>query len=159
MHDVIAGLLVLVFLTSCGGTEPIVQKNKVVKDSIRTVVQYVPRDTIVVVPKDSVNIEVSLKDLGLDPFIASSASGEVQATIQRIEDTIIVDCQVEELRLKLELLDKKIKTMKTHTTVETERVEVPKRYVPWWVNILAWTGGIALVFMALRTVLKSFKPF
>lgn len=149
----------LLLLAGCANTVPVVKKSQHVKDSVVTQIKYVPRDTIVVVPKDSMNVKVSLEDLGINPYTEVSKSGEIQATIQRIEDTIIVDCQVEELQLKLELLDKKIKTLKMREVVNTERVEVPKRYVPWWVKLLAWAGGIAIVWLALKKTIKSLNPF
>lgn len=161
-YNGLARIIAVVFLASligCKSNRPTVTKNRVVKDSVSVTTSIVPRDTIVVVPRDSVNVRVSLKELGIEPTVATSKSGDVKATIRRIEDTIIVDCDVKELEMKLQLLDKEIEKLKSTKIVDTETKYVPERYVPWWVKILAWAGGIAIVYFALKTVIKSFKPF
>lgn len=146
-------------LFGCKSQKPTLTKSRVVKDSVSVTTRIVPRDTIVPVPGDSLRFSVPLEAIGIEPIKAVSESGKVKASISRKDDQIIVDCKTEELELKLRLLDKEIEKLKTTKVVETETKYVPERFVPWWVKILAWAGGVSIALLALKLILKSFKPF
>lgn len=151
-------IFILILLVGCKSNRPTVEKSRIVKDSTSTVIRIVPRDTIVPVPGDSVRVQVPLKDLGIVPVTGISKSGNLKASVSRVNDQIIVDCDVKELELKLQLLDKEIQILKSKLITEAERIEVPVKFVPWWVKTLAWAGGILIALIVLKLILKSIKP-
>lgn len=153
-------LIVFVFLLiGCRGTKPTVTKEKTVKDSISTTVQIVPRDTIVSIPADSLKVKVKLNDLSPIPIQWKSESKKVTAKISRPDkDNIVVECDTDLLELELELKDVIINTLKQREVSETETIRVPVKFTPWYKNLLAAIGGLALALIIALIGIKLLKP-
>lgn len=142
-------IIAIAFLmVSCGGSKKTVTKETTVKDSVSTVTTIVPRDTLITIPKDSIALKVKLDKLTEKPITKTSKTGKVKAKVSRVKDEIIVQCDTDSLELELELKDKIINTLRSRETNTSEVIEVPVKYTPWWKNLLAVIGGIALAYIA-----------
>lgn len=124
-------------------------------DSVYTIERIVPRDTLIIVPSDSLKMRVSLIDLKENtPVYATSKSGKMEVKVVREADTLIVDCAEQNRELWIALADKvkEIRRLRKHTNT----IEIPVVFVPWWVKVLAWTGGLAIVLLAIGGIMKKF---
>tara|TARA_R100001369_G_scaffold58031_3_gene84849 strand:- start:417 stop:896 length:480 start_codon:yes stop_codon:yes gene_type:complete len=147
-------LLVLVLLTlvGCRTVKPTKETVRTVKDSTITEVTYQKRDTTIIIPGDTLKVRVPFTEITKEPFIKKS--GRSTAIITRKGDSIDVECITEELLQRFEIVDKMIKELRLIQESEKQRIEIPVRYIPWWIEILAWIGGAALIGLGIVLALK-----
>lgn len=152
------GLMLAVLLSSCGNRRAIskLQPTSIeeITDSTYTLEKIVPRDTLITIAPDSLRMRVLLSSLPENkPVVVQSHSG-MEVRVVRVADTLLVDCATQTRELWIALADKvrEIRQLKKHT----KTITVPVPYIPWWVKILAWTGGIAICLLAIGGLVKRF---
>jgi hypothetical protein len=151
-------LIIIVLLASCGSQQPVfVGKDTVVKDSTVTTESFQTRIDTIYVPGDTVRLVADIDRISEKPIIVDN--GRIMASLSRKLDKIQVECLVDDLEYQIELKDKIIEKLISSTKTETitlPPVEVP--YVPWHIEILAWIGGLSLLYFGIRIGLKFIKP-
>jgi len=163
LKNLIFIICALFLLVSCGTQKPQLKKETYIKDSISVEKQTVWKDTTITVPADSLRIKVKLEELSIKPIRAVSESGNMAAEISKVNDDLIVDCKVDELVKQVQLLETTIKQLTSRFEADKETVEVPVKFIPWYVEILAWVGGIGLlvviIYVGSLIAAKNLKPF
>ena len=88
------------------------------------------------------------------PVAIQSRSG-LEVRVVRVADTLVIDCATQTRELWIALAEKvrEIKQLKKHT----KTITVPVAFIPWWVKVLAWTGGICIALLAIGGLLKRFR--
>lgn len=151
-------ILVLIFAAGCGSQKTAsVEEHTTVKDS--TVVTYQPVDTIISIPGEKVKVEVPVSELSGIPLVKSGERASL--SISMLDEVITAECNVEELEKKIRLLNKIIENHKETVSVKTETIIEEVKYVPWYIKIPAWIGGLVLLFFGWKLIklLIKIKPF
>lgn len=71
-------------------------------------------------------------------------------------DSLQVDCKCDTAAIAAKLFDTHTKKEHSRTEVSTRIVE--KKYVPAFVNFLAWSGGVFWILFLLGVFIKTIKP-
>tara|TARA_B100000470_G_scaffold221958_1_gene214168 strand:- start:9163 stop:9681 length:519 start_codon:yes stop_codon:yes gene_type:complete len=151
-------LVTVLLILSAGGckSKATLTESTTVRDSTVTTVTVVPRDTLVKVPGDSLRLTTTIAELRKALYITETRN-RVMAAIGLQGDSLTVDCKIDSLLLELELRDTTINTLRDRLE-KTETVEnVPEKYVPFLVKLLAWVGGLTLVYLGFKAALTYFK--
>jgi hypothetical protein len=156
MKNLIILSLLLVFITSCS-LERRLEKYCplcIQKDSIVTITQI--RDTTINIPGETVYIE--------DTLFCDSLGNVYASRLAEKDGTIIkLQSKVRENKYKvIARVDTIYRTIKGNTIYKTRLVtktQKPQKikYIPGWVNFLAWLGGIWLIIIILYTVYRVIK--
>lgn len=148
------------FLTTgcCRQQYPTVRDS--VKDSISVERHTVARDTIIKIPGDSVSITIPYASLNNDstpfkPLQKNNGRASLKVTKQPNND-IQIACKCDSASIAAKVLDTYIKE---HRQVETTKtiISPSEKYIPRWVKILAWIGGILLLLVTIALFLKIKK--
>jgi hypothetical protein len=123
-------------------------------DSVRTVTEVQYRDTTIYVPGASVattfdcdSLVKALLKTPSKPFRKAFKQAQITLsadTTGRITATADCDEQAIEARLRHQI------TRQIRSTTTSERTEVPVKYVPIWVQVLAYIGAIAIVITSIK---------
>lgn len=152
-------LIIIILLASCGSKKPvIVARDVVVKDSVNVTSTFEPATETFTIPAESTGVSATIEELLEKPV--TKTTGNITATLSRKRDQINCDCHTEELEQTIDWLKETIQYERSQTKTETitlPPVEIP--YVPWYINILAWIGGISLALFGLSAAIKTFNPF
>lgn len=148
-------LLLVLFLVGCKSQKPFTQTTEIV-DSTTTVTTITPRDTLIKVAGDQVSLNVSLAELLLSPVSKKSKSGRSEANVALENDTIYVDCQIEELEMTIALQEKTINTLRKRLENSSEEIPVP--FVPLLTKIFAWIGKLVVLAVVVLLGIKLLKP-
>lgn len=144
-------LLAFILLTSCGGQKrPIVNTVSTI-DSTYTTKQIRKRDTIISVPFYKIGVSAPVGDLNETPVTKSN--GRASVNLWRLNDTIYANAVCDSLELEIELLEETITTLRerrTDTVKTLPPVEV--KYIPWYIEILAWAGGLLFIFLGYKLI-------
>lgn len=124
------------------------------KDSTTTVIQY--RDTTINIPGETVYIE--------DTLFCDSLGNVYASRLAEKDGTIIkLQSKVRDNKYKvIARVDTVYKTIKGNTIYKTKLVTKtlkPQKikYVPGWINFLAWVGGIWLIILILYILYRALK--
>jgi hypothetical protein len=145
------GLIVFgfIFLVSCRSTAPSVSTQRT--DSVAVTETNSFQDTSVYSPADSVSITTEIwtpSSTGEDmpaftlssPTVTSkSKSATVKASIK--DGILKVDCNCDSTELKLKIAQKIISTYHSQSENRSEVKVEQVKFIPWYINILAWIGG------------------
>lgn len=147
----ILAILAFILLTSCGGQKrPIVNTVSTI-DSTYTVKETRKRDTIISVPFYKIGVSALVKDLNEKPVVKTD--GRASVSLRKVNDTIYADAICDSLELEIELLEETITTLRerrTDTIKTLPPVEV--KYIPWYIEILAWAGGLLFIFLGYKLI-------
>lgn len=155
-------IFILALFTACGSsrvTEKITRT--MVKDSTWREIQYIPVDTVFTIPGDSVRLVVPLREIGKKPIIRASKDGRTKAGVALQNDTVFVDCKVEELQRKITLLKEIISDYRRLFKTTSKDTIVRESYVPNFIKILAWFGVLLIGLIiagAITLIKKTLKP-
>jgi len=147
--------LLLAFVSSCGGAKTIGKdtNREVKRDSITTVKTEIKRDTIRI-PGDTIKVLVPISKLTETPLIQVSESGRTKAAISKHGNAIQVQCFTDEYQQIIEnqniIIETLIRQLESVQTLETVKVTES----PWYMKALASLGGLLLVFIIIKVVLK-----
>jgi len=148
--------LLIVFVTACSLERRLEKYCPLCtqKDSTVTVIQI--RDTTINIPGETVFIEDTLFCDSLGNVYASRLS-EKDGTILKLQ------ARIKENKYKvIAKTDTVYKTIKGNTVYKTKLVTKtlkPQKikYIPGWVNFLAWIGGIWLIIIILYIIYRLIK--
>ncbi|MEH6405760.1 MAG: hypothetical protein V7767_00620 [Leeuwenhoekiella sp.] len=156
MRLIIVTLLVLL-LSSCGGGKPTLTRSVTEKDSTWTKVSTIKRDTIITIPGDSIKIRIPILDITEEPVTRYGVRSS--ASVRKENEDLVIDCKCDEYKQQIELMEKLIEQHETYEKLLKETVLKPERYVPWYIKILAWIGGISILGIGVIVTIKFIKPF
>lgn len=148
--------LFLVFITSCSLERRLEKYCPLCtqKDSTVTVIEY--RDTTIEIPGETVYIEDTLYCDSLGNVYASRLA-EKDGTIIKLQS------RIRDNKYKvIARVDTIYRTVKGNTIYKTKLVtktQKPQKikYIPGWVNFLAWLGGIWLIIIILYIIYRLIK--
>ena len=147
-------ILILVFVIGCKSQHSSTVEKTTVTDS--TVVKFTPVDTTLTFPADSVRIVTKVNELSATPIIKKGERATL--SISRIGEIITADCRAEELEAKIRLLNKEVERFRQIEKDRKETIIVPEKFVPWYIKMLAWIGGISSLYAIIRIVYIIYKP-
>lgn len=123
------------------------------RQTTETVTKLVPRDTLLPVPKDSVQVLLPLPVPVPDVPPVTLRSGRAVQTVQVVHGVVKADCVCDTASIRATLWDRWTRINKD--TVTTSKEVVVKYRTPAW----AWWLLAALAgYIALRLLLTSIKP-
>lgn len=147
-----------IIVCSCGGTkQQIVSTQEKIIDSTSVEKTTRTRDSIIKVPKSQVDFTWLLNDIQNNPLTASN--GRAKVIVYREKDSIHTSCVCDSLEIQVQLKDSIINTLRTKIK---EKTIIPAPVIEyktkWYVNILAWIGGIFSALVAggfIFSIIKS----
>lgn len=154
MKKLVVVVLFLLGLWGCKTPSPTHTKSIIEKDSVYTKVNFIPRDTAVFIPGDVIELKVPIYDLKEVPITVSTSRGSLE--LSKINEEILAKCNIDDLQKIITLQDKLITEFQKQTKTEIEYREVPVKYIPKWIQILAGIGALAVLFLVYR-IIKFFK--
>lgn len=149
-----AFLGILLFMTSCKSQKPLISgQTTTIKDSTVTKVTYRKRDTTITIPGDTLKVKIPFYELTPEPQTFKSGTQKAKVSLSE-DEQLNIECITEDVDRLFELIDTVKSTLHTIDTTKKETIIVPELYVPWFIKILAWAGGISLAFIASLFILK-----
>lgn len=109
-----------------------------------------PRQTLLKLPAESLQVRMPLAELGPVPLLRSGQRAQLR--IQKIKDTIIVQASCDSLSRRITVQDSIIHTLRTIHDKKTTYVDRP--YTPWYMKSLAALGGLMLLLVGIAIFLK-----
>jgi hypothetical protein len=156
MKNLFVVSLLLVFITSCSLEKRLAKYCPLCtqKDSTVTVIQY--KDTTIEIPGETVFIEDTLFCDSLGNVYASRLSekdGTILKLQARIKNNKYKVIAKTDTIYKLVPGNTVYKTQVVTKTLKPEKI----KYIPGWVNFLAWIGGIWLIIIILYIIYRLIK--
>ena len=152
---IISICLALFFAVSCGSREPaeplIIENTKTLEKEV------VVRDTIVLIPKDSVRTIVKIDcPEGGKPKIQTLVQGKKGKVLQPPKLTLqgnqlTIDCKAEAEKLALKLYDKYVKEHKSKKIL----IYIEKPF-KWYHSALMWLGALSLLLFIIIGIAPLF---
>jgi hypothetical protein len=147
-------LVLLCFATACTRT---VYLTKTVTDSTATTIRYVPRDTLIQLPRDSAAVrmylecdsagQVLLRQIEtLNGQLIEARAAPIRNNVATVSATVKPAATV-----PATLTDRITETERRHTEAEVTIREVPRR-ARWWEKFFFWCGVAAVVIGVVRVV-------
>lgn len=124
--------------------------------STETVVHI--HDTILYSAPASVTGEIALGDLIIKEKFKPVKTSYKHATLTQkvVNDTLVSTCLCDTAAIRAQYRDVITNRVRSSLSKETlPPVEV--KYIPWWVKILAWIGGISSLFLLIGIVIRICK--
>lgn len=145
--------LSLAFLFSC----KTVQNNteNTTTDSTHVEIKYVPKDTTIYLPGDTVVLVKYIECPDMDEVNLKHGKAKIKVKIK--DSVLTASCVCEDLEFKVRLYEKMISAYRGHkqSTIITKTIQVSR--VPKFVQVLAWIGGIYLLLTIILIILKITK--
>ena len=156
MKNLFVVSLLLIFITSCSLEKRLAKYCPLCtqKDSTVTVIQY--KDTTIEIPGETVFIEDTLFCDSLGNVYASRLSekdGTILKLQARIKNNKYKVIAKTDTIYKLVPGNTVYKTQVVTKTLKPEKI----KYIPGWVNFLAWIGGIWLIIIILYIIYRLIK--
>lgn len=156
MKKLFVFILLIVFVTSCSLEKRLAKYCPLCtqKDSTVTVIQY--KDTTIEIPGETVFIEDTLFCDSLGNVYASRLSekdGTILKLQARIKENKYKVIAKTDTIYKLVPGNTVYKTQVVTKTLKPEKI----KYIPGWVNFLAWIGGIWLIIIILYIIYRLIK--
>ncbi len=128
--------------------------NTVIKEVITVDTVYVPKDSLIILPGDSVYLVDEIPCPELDYFKEkTSKSGKVKTTVTISKGTLTVDCKTDSLQARIKWLEAQVKQVSVKEITTTITLP-PKRFIPKWVW---WLLGINIIYIAARVLFTVYK--
>lgn len=150
-------LFSLVLISSCRARKPVIT-GKNIHDSINVAVEYVPRDTNIIVSgaQTELTFTVSkLQDMS-DGVILFNSKEQANISLLKSGNTITAQCSCDTLKIEAQLIDKYTSQERTRTITNTIVQEV--KFIPWHVRWLSYLGGLTLIFGIIYLMVRFLKP-
>lgn len=132
-------LFLLLWMSSC--SRKVVANNSSVKDSTYVKKTIVPKDTSIVIPGNKVQVSANINAINETPV--KNRSGNLTASLRRVGNTIIADCDQEKNELIIQLQNELIEIYRLKELSQTATVEVKK--TPEYLKPFIWLGAFALI--------------
>lgn len=120
-------------------------KETITKDSVFTSVNYIKRDTTIVVPGDTLSLRVPIYSLSEIPTTIKTFNGTT-LSLQKLNDEILAQCNREDLKKIITLLERENTHYRSRLDEISETQEVPIKFTPKWVKVLAWIGAVTVIY-------------
>ncbi|MDP1708091.1 MAG: hypothetical protein Q8L89_03385 [Gammaproteobacteria bacterium] len=117
------------------------------------------RDTLILIPSATALLNIALGDLtGLSrPWTVQSGHATISAVV--LKDTLYMKAHCDSMTLELTMRDSIINTLRSRNSV-SETVEIVREpFVPDFVKVLAWIGGIALLLLLIMLIVRMLRPY
>ena len=145
-------------LAGCGCPKPVVAgaTQTVVRDTVFVEKTVRIRDTILKIEPREVRVEVPVKDVVVrqahQPLIQHQ--DKVRVVVQTIRDTLRITATCDSLAIRAQLREEWSREVQAKETVKT--VVHQERYTPFVTKLLAWVGGLGLLTVAGRIIIKKY---
>ncbi|MCH4824293.1 hypothetical protein ML462_14045 [Gramella lutea] len=142
-------LLLVISLYGCGSQRRPITNTVSTLDSTYVDSRIRLRDTVIKVPFQKVSISADQQDLTEKPITKSN--GKANVSLFKKDNVIYANAECDSLELQLKLKDSIISTfrqVKTDTTITLPPERI--KYIPWIVKILAWIGGLSLLYFGWK---------
>lgn len=128
--------------TSCR-TPASISETRVARDTVYFHSETKTRDTVIIAPASQVDVSMQVEAI-LNKSLKGFEKQFKNATlrIDRFEDSLRIVCECDTLAIQAQLRDKYEREYRQSEITITR--EIPVRYVPKWVRIFAWIGGISV---------------
>lgn len=156
MYKIIAFLTAVVLLTAtaCRSSKP-VATSTVITDSTTVERTTSERDTTITASADTANVTIPLEQLK-DSFKAEvKGKQQARAKVTVKANKLHVECQCDTMAINAKLRDTYEQILRN--THRTDTVIVPVKFIPKWVKILAWIGGLWIAAFVIFICLKLSK--
>ena len=132
-------LAILLFVTSCSTIKNTKETQTTLQDSTWVKQTVVPKDTLIKVPPKHTRIAIDWSELTAKPV--TKTKDKLTASLSRQGNTIIAECNQEQLELTIQLQNELLEYYRQRTeSNSTKEVETKIKYrVPWY-----WKPFIAL---------------
>lgn len=126
-------------------------------DSVHTIVQVLTRDTNIIAPPAAARLQVKLDRVHEDmkPVSVVDKQAKIKLSITN-RGELLAECECDTLAIRASLKDTNTLTKSEKAITKYPPPELIK-YVPWYVKILAWVGGLVLIYVGIHFALKGIK--
>lgn len=155
MKNLLYILLLSFALASCKSAKPRVDSVRTVDQNTTTTITHTKKTDTIPIAGDLVTLKVPLSDLSTKPTTRTSKDGRATATITKVDDNIVVDCECAEEKVLIESQNTLIETLTQRLETDKTTVTEIEFRVPWYAKILSVIGFISLLLIGL----KFLKPF
>lgn len=163
---IVIGLFVLVtcstILSTAGCRSLRPAQERIVNDSTSTTTTTKERDTTFKTPSSraTLTVEVKVPCPDQEPVMVierkvQKKQGNAILNLAVKGTSVTADCFCDTLAIKAKIRDTYQKSSHVKRETNTRTVEV--KYVPGWVNFLAWSGGLFWPLFLLGVYIKHFK--
>lgn len=150
MKKIVAFVLFLIGFWGCKSPNPKHTDIQIQKDSIVTKVNYIPRDTTIVIPGDIMELKVPVYNLTEVPITVQTSKGTLE--LSKLNEEILAKCNIDDLQMIITLQDKLISEYQEKLKTKSETIEVRVKYIPKWVQFLAAIGAMAILYFIYRII-------
>jgi hypothetical protein len=166
---VIAAVLFVLFSACSSSRKPITNTTvTTIQDSISVSKEFIPRDTIVIINKDSSEVIINLDDLyaSIEKLKLSnesvvkeykSSNGRSNVTVKVKDDQLIATCECSKEELIIKLQDQLIKELHQRKETTDRTIQVPVKYVPKITAFMAKLGWILIGAIGIFGLFKLLK--
>jgi hypothetical protein len=147
------------FLLSGCSTSKSITSSKTIKDSTWVSKTITPFDTLIKRPGTKVQVSSNIDEL-TDGQVIQKKLDNVTASLRREGNTIIADCNLDELEMIIRLQKELIEVYKIRETdfKQTEKIPVLQKYIPWYLYPFMSLGGLALLYIIFISIRNYLKP-
>lgn len=152
-----AVLALLLFVSGCSTKKSVSESIERTKDSISLKTTIIPKDTIINVPSNFASVASDIDKITSKPI--QSTSKNLTASLRREGNTIIAECNQEQLELIISLQEKLIESYRSKETLLQDSIKIQKS--PWYLTPLLWLCAISflanIIFLAIYLLKKISK--
>lgn len=146
-----------VLITGCKSSRQVpVTTNIIQQDTVRVTSTIRIRDTILVTQPAKASMDIQVEDLK-EGFFRKNGSRNATVSARVTSGQLNMDCICDSLSIYAQLRDKMIQTDTQRGLTITNTVSKEIKFTPWYIRVLAWMGGISLIIIVSRILLKRIK--
>lgn len=125
-------------------------------DSVHTIVQVLTRDTSIIAPPAAAQMQIKLDRVHEDmkPISVVDKQAKIKLSITN-RGELLAECECDTLAIQASIND--TNTLTKSESVITKYVTEEIRFIPWYVSILAWVGGLTMLYVGIHFVFKWLK--
>ena len=139
-------------LAGCRSVKPSTETIHTVKDSSWTEVKYHKKDTTITIPGAVSFITLPFSELTDIPV--KKTIGHSTVSLKRSGDNIEAVCECVAYKQRITYLEKETTMLRQLLDLQKQLTTKPYPYVPWYIKMLAWMGGICLGYFAFGIAKK-----
>lgn len=150
-----AFLAVLLWMTSCGSKKITSTSSEKIKDSVSVKTTVTPRDTTIVIPANYASVSANINDLSEKPLQVKS--NNLTASLKKEGNVITAECKLDELLLRISLMEKLIEIYERNEKSSNELVTVPVNQTPWYLQPLVGLGALTFIVLLIMAIIYLIK--
>lgn len=131
---------------------------RTIHDTLRIEKTVTLRDTVFKTDSAAVRTALSVPcpDFKTDFKPVSKTVKNAKLTTELVSDSLVINCKCDTLAIVAQIRDTKEKQYHSRSEKETKKAK-PEKYIPGYVQFLAWSGGVFWVLLLLGIYYKHFK--